>query len=241
MLYTDRLSLSQHWTDASARDFISQHFPWFVDTWDNYPFPIQRADAIRYFILYHYGGIYLDLDTLCNRTIPLHQIEADAATHHAVFKSTKPTGVSNDLMISSPRHPLFTAAISKLLAYNEVTRLWARWQPYCAIMISAGPMFLTMAIKNYLLEQPTLPSLTVQVINATELLPYMTDLESCSWHQGDAKALMWIGDRPWIWFALGALGLAVGLHLINRLLMMTGRCCGNLPSVAENLKVTKLT
>lgn len=37
-------------------------YPWFLDTFDGYPFPIQRADAIRYFVLAHYGGVYLDLD-----------------------------------------------------------------------------------------------------------------------------------------------------------------------------------
>jgi len=35
---------------------------WFLETFDAYPYPIQRADAIRYFVLHHYGGIYIDLD-----------------------------------------------------------------------------------------------------------------------------------------------------------------------------------
>ena len=39
------------WTDEMAREFISEEFPWFLETWDNYPYNIQRADAIRYFAL----------------------------------------------------------------------------------------------------------------------------------------------------------------------------------------------
>ena len=50
------------WTDKDNREFIKQNYNWFLDTFDNYPKNIQRADAIRYFILYHYGGIYADLD-----------------------------------------------------------------------------------------------------------------------------------------------------------------------------------
>jgi mannosyltransferase OCH1-like enzyme len=215
--------LSQHWTDDKARDFISEEYPWFLDTWDTFPFNIQRADAIRYFVLHHYGGIYLDMDTLCNATIPLHQIESDGSKHHAVFKSTTPTGVSNDMMITSAHHPAFTKALSRIQLYNDITRPWAHILPHVAVMVSAGPLFLTMALKNYLLEQPSLPETTVQVINATELEPYLTDYEGASWHHGDTKAIMWLGDRPWVWYLLGAIGLGAGLYLINMLMM---KCWG---------------
>jgi mannosyltransferase OCH1-like enzyme len=50
------------WTDESAREFIAKEYPWFIETYDNYPFAIQRADTIRYFVLAYYGGTYLDLD-----------------------------------------------------------------------------------------------------------------------------------------------------------------------------------
>lgn len=50
------------WTDAKAREFIKDEYPWFLETFDNYPEPIQRADVIRYFVLAHFGGVYIDLD-----------------------------------------------------------------------------------------------------------------------------------------------------------------------------------
>ncbi|CAK7566043.1 MAG: CSG1/SUR1-like protein [Sporothrix epigloea] len=214
------------WTDQSARDFLALEYPWFVDIWDNYAFPIQRADAIRYFVLHHFGGMYLDMDTWCNKTFPIERIESQGSfQHRALFKSTLPTGITNDFMITSARHPAYAAAIAKLPMYNALTHFWARWQPYAVIMISAGPMFLTMVVKDYLMQQPSLPSLTVGVINATELAPYITDLESGTWHQGDAKALMWIGTRPWTWFGMGAIGLAVGLFIVNRMLTWCYGCC----------------
>lgn len=231
----------KHWTDENAREFIASKYSWFLDTWDNYAFPIQRADAIRYFILYHFGGIYLDMDTLCNKTIPFDQIEADGAEHHAVFKSTTPTGVSNDLMISSPRHPAFKTVLSKIVFFNDITRSWAQLLPHATIMVASGPFFLTMALKNYLLSLPSLPTPAVQVINATELLPYITDLEASSWHHGDTQALMWIGERPWIWFGLGAIGLAIGLHIINKGLMLAFKGFDKAADAADEMKVAKLT
>ena len=50
------------WTDAKSRAFIAEHYSWFLPTFDAYPYAIQRADAIRYFVLHRYGGIYMDLD-----------------------------------------------------------------------------------------------------------------------------------------------------------------------------------
>ena len=44
---------------------IKNHYPWFLDTYNNYKYKIQKIDAIRPFILYHYGGMYVDLDYEC--------------------------------------------------------------------------------------------------------------------------------------------------------------------------------
>lgn len=45
-----------------SRDFLQAEFPWFLNTYDNFRFPIQKEHTVRYFILRHYGGIYIDLD-----------------------------------------------------------------------------------------------------------------------------------------------------------------------------------
>lgn len=158
------------------------------------------------------------MDTWCNKSIEIDRLESEH--EYALFKSTVPTGVTNDFMIASARHPVYAAAIAKLPDYNSITHAWARWLPYCAIMISSGPMFLTMVAKDYLLQQSSLPSPTVGVVNSTELSPYITDLESSSWHRADAKALMWIGSRPWTWFTMGAVGVGLCLYVLNRVLMI---------------------
>ena len=55
------------WTDEDNRRLIEQHYPWFLETYDGYKHHICRADAARYFYLYHYGGVYLDLDFVCTK------------------------------------------------------------------------------------------------------------------------------------------------------------------------------
>ena len=53
------------------------------------PLPRQRSDAARYFIVYHYGGVYLDLDYECSR--PFAPVLAGA---RAVFSFKVGTNMS---------------------------------------------------------------------------------------------------------------------------------------------------
>ena len=57
------------WTDEDNRKLIEEEFPFFLEVYDSYKKHIQRVDAVRYCILYLYGGIYIDLDFLPIRPI----------------------------------------------------------------------------------------------------------------------------------------------------------------------------
>lgn len=52
------------WTDDTANKFVSDHFPEIYDMWRNYRYPIEKIDALRYMVLYHYGGEYTTDSTL---------------------------------------------------------------------------------------------------------------------------------------------------------------------------------
>jgi mannosyltransferase OCH1-like enzyme len=55
---------TQLWDETSSRNFLVTRFPWFLKTYDGYRYPVQRVDSVRYFLLRHFGGIYLDLDNV---------------------------------------------------------------------------------------------------------------------------------------------------------------------------------
>jgi mannosyltransferase OCH1-like enzyme len=57
------------WDDDDNRTFITHNFPWFLDIYNSYPSEIYRADAVRYFFLLRYGGLYADMDTECLTSI----------------------------------------------------------------------------------------------------------------------------------------------------------------------------
>lgn len=181
------------------------------------------------------------MDTVCNKPLPLKELESWSATHYALFKSTLPTGVTNAIMISTAGHPVFAAAIAKLPLYFSLTRLWSRLQPYCSIMMSSGPLFLSLVVKDYLLQQPLSASPMVQVTAPPELTPYIVDLESSSWHHADAKALKWLGNRPWTWFSLGAVVFVTVICLINTVLLKAIKVLQRrVPSIKNSIKPVKL-
>lgn len=167
------------WTDDMSREFIEEHFPWFLPTWDNYKYPIQKADAIRYFALVHYGGVYIDLDDGCERRLdPL-------LTVPAFVRKTIPTGISNDVMGSVPNHPFYLKVIDSLKKYQK------NWLvPYITIMYSTGPLFLSVIWKQY--KRWGLPEAgKVRILlpkdYKTHNYSFFAISPGSSWHLDDAK------------------------------------------------------
>lgn len=50
------------WNLKQCIDLVNKYYPQYLDLWNNFTLPIQRADFIRYCILHKYGGIYIDCD-----------------------------------------------------------------------------------------------------------------------------------------------------------------------------------
>ncbi|KAG9232976.1 nucleotide-diphospho-sugar transferase [Amylocarpus encephaloides] len=186
------------WTDEKSRDFIAKEYEWFLKTFDAYPFPIQRADAIRYFVLYHYGGIYIDLDDGCNRRLdPL-------LSYPAWLRRTVPTGISNDAMGSVPQHPFFKYVIELLSDYN---RNWVL--PYISVMGSTGPLFLSVLWKQYMRNHNE-PEEIVRVLMPAEYKGHTWSFfnisKGSSWHGQDAQTIFWMGKH---WLFLTVSGFVV--------------------------------
>ncbi|GAB7347859.1 hypothetical protein MBLNU459_g5389t1 [Dothideomycetes sp. NU459] len=191
------------WTDAKSREFIKTEYPWFLETFDRYEFPIQRADTIRYFVLAHYGGIYIDLDDGCNRRLdPL-------LSYPAWVRRTAPTGISNDAMGSVPRHPFFMRVIDSLPRYD---RNWVL--PYITVMASTGPLFLSVVWRHWSSEGLNVgdgpDGGRVRVLFPDEYnnhpWSFFTHHLGNSWHSKDTKFIFWMLQH---WVSLTVTGFLV--------------------------------
>jgi mannosyltransferase OCH1-like enzyme len=187
------------WTDTTARSFIQRSYPWFLHTYDNYPYPIQRSDAVRYFILQHFGGIYIDLDVGCRRCL-------DPLLNSSIwFPRTQPYGVSNDVMASIPGHPLMMK-----LALDLQDRHASLLPPYMEVFWTTGPMYVNNILSSWLqhkrnaIEEGTVEhsvDISTQEDGLVILPPEFYDrteysffrhVPGSSWHGPDAVLLGWI-------------------------------------------------
>lgn len=50
--------------DEAVSSFVSREFPQYRQTFDSFPYAIQKYDFFRYLAVYLYGGFYFDLDVL---------------------------------------------------------------------------------------------------------------------------------------------------------------------------------
>ncbi|RAO72136.1 uncharacterized protein BHQ10_008148 [Talaromyces amestolkiae] len=186
------------WTNEKSRDFIAEEYPWFLDTFDGYKYPIQRADAIRYFVLAHYGGIYLDLDDGCQRRLdPL-------LAYPAWVRRTKPTGISNDAMGSIPQHNFFLKTMESLQAYD---RHW--FLPYITVMYSTGPLFLSVIWKEYMPQSFGMDRVRVLMPDEYNGYPwsFFTHNVGNSWHGADAQLIFWM-CRYWVLLTVAGFTIA---------------------------------
>ena len=101
------------WTDATAHQFMRTHFAWFLQTYTEHLLPFQRVDALRYFLLWHYGGIYLDPEIGCQRPLELLLNETSA-----FLPLAWPYGVSQKLVASKPSHPFIMKVALVILEYH---------------------------------------------------------------------------------------------------------------------------
>ncbi|KAF8318206.1 glycosyltransferase family 32 protein, partial [Clavulina sp. PMI_390] len=191
------------WTDASSRNFIAKEYPWFLATFDGYTYNIQRADAIRYFVLHHYGGVYLDLDVGCLRPLdPLLQFSV-------ILPKTIPVGVSNDLMFSAKGHPFMEQTIHNLIPFDRNYFL-----NYPTVMFSTGPMYVSAQYGLYTASHPSrTPEDDVRILSKAlygknakpEEAPhsFFSHHYGSSWHADDAAFITFLGKWGQILMRVG--------------------------------------
>jgi len=167
------------WTDEMNRTFIQEHFPAFIDQYDAFKYNIQRVDAVRYFILYKLGGVYVDLDFECIKNLePLLENEAcvmgvEPPLHCAIHK--KDMIISNAFMACAPGNPFMQALCEEMAQIGE-TIMHAN--DY--ILSTTGPFMLTRVYDRFanngavtLLEPDKLYALTkdeiVKVVNGDDV------------------------------------------------------------------------
>lgn len=194
------------WTDESAAIFMAEHYPDIFPHYRGYKQSIQRANILRYALLEHFGGVYVDVDVTCLQ--PLDDLL------HLPFLTpgAYPAGVNNAFILSRPGHGF----LRHLLEGVESRDL--RWgMPYIENMLSTGCMFFSNRWMSYVRSQlqetgaPTAEEDRVYILadrqghmdphmlRGAVTTPLFRHGGASSWHGWDAAAIVLLGEH-YLWF-----------------------------------------
>lgn len=132
------------WTDDSARQLIKEKHPDMLELWDAFNDPINRADALRYVILYEYGGVYADTDYECLRpfdrvTYKYSCVFPTEPFEQVALRLNIPYLINNAIMLCRPKHPFL----------KQLMRSLAHYQMLEVNVDIAGPKFVTSQFTIY--------------------------------------------------------------------------------------------
>ncbi|KAJ3022423.1 hypothetical protein HKX48_006240 [Thoreauomyces humboldtii] len=171
------------WDDAAAEKFIRKFHPWFLKTWLSYRYNIQKADSLRYLVLFTYGGTYIDMDIKCLRPLdPLRKFPFLANAAH-------PVGLSNGFIMAQPKDVFMGHLVENLELFDRFFI-----SAYPTVMFSTGCMYISAqhAIYRYRNQLKVLGG-DHNRLNGAATTPLFKHLGASSWHQGDAKLFVQIG------------------------------------------------
>lgn len=105
------------WTDEDLDNFIKNNYPWFYSIYKSYNANIKRIDIARYFILYKYGGIYADMDYMCNKNFYSNLPQDKVSISESPYKENE--FIQNALMASNPGNPFWIEVIKKAIERKD--------------------------------------------------------------------------------------------------------------------------
>jgi mannosyltransferase OCH1-like enzyme len=178
----------RRWSHADMDAFVQQHEPHFYwNTFINYRYDMQRIDSFRYVLMFHLGGIYIDMDNGCDR--PFRELVATMealdpdSPHLALFRVDEAFGIQTDFMISTAGHPIYRQFISRLHLFHHYFLIH-----HISILLSAGPLYAT--VQEHLFNQTD-----KQVVRLMDLEVYQSmfwKTKGGTWFGRDTQVILYL-------------------------------------------------
>lgn len=130
------------YTDEDIRRFIKIEYPEHYHQFQRLPRMIMKIDMFRYFLMYHFGGIYIDMDYKMFRSF-------DLLSKSVVLPANRDSGsLGNCIFASEPGHPFWKEVLDAFLSTD--------YSKNCNdenVIKSTGPGFLSSVYKKSLYKK----------------------------------------------------------------------------------------
>lgn len=133
------------WNDESVDELMKTEFTEYYDKFNELPRMIMKIDMIRYFLMYKYGGLYIDMDYLMFKPFDLLDNKVVLPCNKEDV-SGNPEALGNCIMASEPKHPFWKSLMDTLFTIDRKSL------PYKSkhdVIYSTGPMFVFNMWKKY--------------------------------------------------------------------------------------------
>jgi len=155
------------------------------------PYRIQKIDFAKYIILYIYGGIYTDIDTICEKSLDFIIKKYNynlIVSKVVVYKFINYNLINNGVIITSKNNVFFNYLFLEI--YKNLVKKFYYTKDYY-IIVSTGPICFTNAVINYVKDKNTnikiLEDIYFEPCHITDLNrysikgKYITHLHNSSW------------------------------------------------------------
>jgi mannosyltransferase OCH1-like enzyme len=136
------------WNYENCEKLIKNFYPQHLEMYKKYHYMIQKCDAIRYFILDRYGGMYVDMDYECIQSFDLvfEKYKGDFYLVETPNKLGSDIHISNSLMYSKPNHIFWKKLFIELEKSQEVPIYYGK---HLTVMFSTGPSIVNRVFNKY--------------------------------------------------------------------------------------------
>lgn len=137
----DHFPTYQHkiWSDVEDIDhFMKTFYPAYYGIFQSYEKQISRIDFARYFILYEYGGMYIDSDFYCVENYEHLLVPGKASIAESPYLTDR---FQNALMASPPKHPFWLYIIAEMVNYIASGK-------EMVVIESTGPRVINRVVKH---------------------------------------------------------------------------------------------
>ena len=132
------------WTNVTARHLLEDRVPHLLPVYDSLTKVVEKGDMFRYVLMYEFGGLYADLDTVNRRpldsvTMKYPCLLISEPFEHAVLWYEEPYALINAMMFCRAKHPLFNQILDAMPTRTNITSTVKKF----------GPGFLTEQFRQY--------------------------------------------------------------------------------------------
>ena len=121
------------WSLEDCEKLLAEDYPDYIQLWTDFRYPVQRADFIRYCILFKYGGCYIDCDIYPIQSLQGPSLEDifDSDQYFVHWSNDTKKKPYNAVMGSKKNNPLFTEIIKeveKSFYEKEKMEIYKTWK-----------------------------------------------------------------------------------------------------------------